>query len=136
MKKTRTYWRKRTKGKNARANLSWSETNGLGASGTVRTDNKAGPGANYNTKKGLTISLRGTGLRMELGEGIQKTGRKSKKTDSYDTDYYTEYETDYQQQPTPVQDEQYTMSPRLKQNITLGILIYMAVAIVGKLLGV
>lgn len=62
------YWRKRASNssKTGRANFSWSESNGFGASLTARSRGKKGAGFNYNTKTGLTLSIRGTGLRYEM----------------------------------------------------------------------
>lgn len=66
----RTYFRKRI-GKGVRTNISYSKSNGFGASLSVGSRNKKGLGWNYNTKSGFTLSLRGTGLRWEFGGGIQ-----------------------------------------------------------------
>lgn len=76
----KTYWRKRVGSKSTKANFSYSKSNGFGASYSLRSSNSKGLGWNYNSKKGMTIALRGTGLRWELGGATQKnTKRKSNK---------------------------------------------------------
>lgn len=74
----KAYWRKRVGSKSARTNFSYSQSRGFGASLSTGSRNKKGLGWNYNTKSGLTLSLRGTGLKLELGGGIQKPKRKGK----------------------------------------------------------
>ena len=64
--------------KNVRLNISGSRK-GPGASLSFHSSNSTGLGATYNTKQGLTISLRGTGLRWQVGKGESRTKIAAKK---------------------------------------------------------
>ena len=61
--------RKRVPVGGGKINLSYSPGGGVGASATLGTKNKSGLGLSYNTKKGVTGSLRGTGVRWDSSAG-------------------------------------------------------------------
>ena len=72
--------RKRIGPPGCKFNWSWSKRGGLKASVSARSTNKKGLGTSYNSKTGLTLSVRGTGIRYKLGWGGSQAREKEKKS--------------------------------------------------------
>ena len=68
------FYRKRIKlDKGLYLNFGHSKSNGLGFSLSSRSTNTKGLGWNFNSKNGLSLALRGTGLRWTFGSKAKKT---------------------------------------------------------------